>query len=208
MRILAFSDLHDDEYALLALRGVAGQFDHVFICGDSSSTNAFAEAVLSAFPKAFIIPGNGEGEQANKLILGSPGSIHEKRVEIEDGLNVVGFGYSNHTPFGTYGELTEEEIYRRLSKLPIDGNTLLMLHCPPKGHFDDVGKGFHAGSESVRRVIEERKPLAAFFGHIHEHSGMGHIGPTTLVKIPAANTMKACDVTITNKNTNAAVILL
>lgn len=208
MRILAFSDLHDDEYALRALQKIAPGFDHVFICGDSASTNVFAEATLNAFPKAFIIPGNGEDERLNDLILSSPGCVQEKRVEMGDGLNVVGFGYSNRTPFGTYGELSEDEIYSRMSKLPIDGNTLLMLHCPPKGHFDDVGKGFHAGSESVLQIIEEKKPLAAFFGHIHEHSGTGHIGPTSLVKIPAAGAMKACDITITNKNTNALIISL
>nr|QNO54445.1 hypothetical protein IPKNHHKO_00022 [Methanosarcinales archaeon ANME-1 ERB7] len=208
MRILAFSDLHGDEYALQALQKVSGQYDRVFICGDISSTNVFAEAVLKAFPGAFIIPGNREDERLNSLILSQPGCVQERRVEIEDGLNVVGFGYSNHTPFGTYGELSEEEIYSRMSKLPIDGNTILMLHCPPKGHFDDVGKGFHAGSESVLRIIEDKKPFAAFFGHIHEHAGVDHISLTTLVKIPAANTMKACAVTITNKNINAVIITL
>jgi len=208
MRILAFSDLHDDEYALQALSVFSKDFDHVLICGDSASTNVFAKAVLNAFPKAFIIPGNGENERLNDLILSRPGCTHEKRVEIADGLNIVGFGYSNPTPFGTYGELSEDEIYSRLSKLPINSNTLLMLHCPPKGHFDDVGKGFHAGSSSILKIIEEKKPLAAFFGHVHDHSGVGHIGPTTLVKLPAAGTLRACSAKITNKNINAAIISL
>jgi len=208
MKILAFCDLHENEAALEALRPLSSQFDHVFICGDVSRNTLFAEAVLEAFPKGFVIPGNWDNEHVNKLLSSNSQWIHEKRVEIGNGLNVVGFGYSNRTPFNTYGELNEEEIYARLSKLPIDSNTILMLHCPPKGYFDKTPRGDNGGSGAILKVIKEKKPLVALFGHIHEHRGMQRLGPTTLVKLPAADSMCACSLSIENKNINVEFIKL
>lgn len=206
MRLLAFSDLHDDEGALHALGVAARGYDFVLACGDLSQNSIFAESALGMFPRLFIIPGNWENGRINRLLASSPGYAHERRIELGNGLNVVGFGFSNRTPFGTYGELGEAEIYERMSRLPIDGDTLLMLHCPPKGHFDEAGNGVHAGSESILRVITEKKPLAAFFGHIHEHAGVSKLGGTTLVKLPAASSRRACSAMINNKNMDAAII--
>lgn len=208
MRVLAFSDIHEEDAALEKLRLLSPNFDYAFICGDISQSNIFTEAVLEAFPNGFVIPGNWDTEQVNDLLFSSSHSIHEKRVELVDGLNAVGFGYSNPTPFGTYGELSEEELYKRMSKLKIDRNTLLMLHCPPKGYFDDVRGGLHVGSDSILRIITEKKPLAAFFGHVHEHVGVKMLGVTTLIKLPPANEMKACSLEITNKKINVEFITL
>jgi Icc-related predicted phosphoesterase len=208
MRILAFSDLHGEEAALESLRRIAPGYDHVFICGDIAQTNAFAESVLEAFPQAFIIPGNWDSKGVNELLSQKPQWIHGRRIEIGDGLNVVGFGYSPPTPFGTYGELSEEEIYSRMSGLRIDGNTLLMLHCPPKGHFDDVHLVRRIGSSSILRVIEDKKPFAALFGHVHEHSGTSKLGTTELIKLPPASRMHACSVSIKDKRITAEFITL
>ena len=206
MRVLAFSDLHEEEVALEALRRIAGDYDQVFICGDISHSSDFAEDVLRAFPKSFLVPGNWDNKLVNDLLSSKKQWVHEKRVELEDGLNLVGFGYSPPTPFGTYGELSEAEIYARMSKLKIDRNTLLLLHCPPKGHFDNVHLVRHIGSESILKIIEEKKPLAAFFGHAHEVVGTAMLGPTTLVKLPPANSMRAASIEIRDKRIRAEFI--
>lgn len=208
MKILAFSDLHEEEAALEALRSIAPDYDHVFICGDFAKTNSFAEEVLEAFPKAFIIPGNWDTKIVNELASKKPQWIHGKRRELENGLNAVGFGYSPPTPFFTYGELTEEEIYEQMSKLPIDENTLLLLHCPPKGHFDHVHMVRNIGSESILKIIEEKKPFAAFFGHVHEHVGTEKLGSTKLIKLPPANSMRACSLSINDKRISTEFISL
>lgn len=192
MRILAFSDLHEDEAALEALAGLAPAYDRVFICGDVSRSASFAEDVIRSFPKALIVPGNWDSRLANGVLSAAPQWLHGRRVELEGGLNAVGFGYSPPTPFGTHGELAEEDIYRQMSKLPIDSSTLLLLHCPPKGQMDVGLMGRHIGSESILRIIEEKKPLAAFFGHAHEVVGTSKLGTTQLVKLPPANSMRAC----------------
>jgi hypothetical protein len=207
MKALVFSDIHEEEAALDSLAGMAPAYDHVFICGDISQSNVFAEAVIDRFPNSLIIPGNWDSKRVNDLLSGARQWLHERRIELGDGLNAVGFGFSNPTPFGTYGELGEEEILSRMSRLPIDRDTLLLLHCPPKGFFDKVG-GRNVGSSSILKIISEKQPLAAFFGHIHEYNGVEMLGRTMLVKLPAAMDMRACSASINNKKITAEMIPL
>lgn len=208
MKILAFSDLHEEQAALESLARLAPSYDYVFICGDISRSVSFAEDVLKFFPNSFVIPGNWDNERVDETLSASKQWLHGKRVELGDGLNVVGFGYSAPTPFFTYGERSEEEIYVQMSKLPIDRKTLLLLHSPPKGILDEVHLGRHIGSASILKIIDEKKPLAAFFGHAHEALGIKEHDGTTLVKLPPANHMKACSVSITSKKLDVEYIPL
>jgi Icc-related predicted phosphoesterase len=208
MRVLAFSDLHGEEAALASIRKLAAGYDFVFGCGDFSHSVSFVQEAVGSMPNSLVIPGNWDNARVSELLSSGPHSVHGKRVELDEGLNAVGFGYSNITPFGTYGERTEEEFRSALSGLPIDRNTLLLLHCPPKGYFDEVRGGFHAGSGSILEIILRKKPLAAFFGHVHEHSGTAMLGPTTLVKLPAASGMQACSAHIRGGKVSAEFISL
>ena len=207
MKFLVFSDLHDEESALQKLKELAAkeEFDYVLSCGDNSQSISFLEEIMDSFPRFFLIPGNWEGKEANEFLSDSRNCINEKRVELEGGLNIVGFGFSNVTPFGTYGELSEKEIHDRMGRLDIDNNTILLAHCPPFGFFDSV-KGTRTGSHSALEIIEKKKPLVVFFGHIHETSGVRENGGTTFVKVPAANGMKACIAEINNKKTSVSFI--
>jgi Icc-related predicted phosphoesterase len=207
MRILAFSDLHDDEAALESLKSLAPDYDHLFGCGDFSHSSSFAGEIME-LPNCFYIPGNWDNARVSELLSSGPRSVHGKRIELGEGLNLAGFGYSIPGPFGTYGERSEDEFRSSLSRLAIDPNTLLMLHCPPKGYFDEVSEGLHAGSESILEAIKAKKPLAAFFGHVHEHLGTVQLGPTTLVKLPPANEMRVASVEIRKRKISAEFISL
>ena len=207
MRILSFSDLHDDEAALASLKRLAPDYDYLFGCGDLSHSGSFAAELLE-LPNCFYIPGNWDNAWVSKLLSGGPRSVHGRRTELNEGLNLAGFGYSIPGPFGTYGERSEEEILSALSSLDIDANTLLLLHCPPLGYFDEVRGGLHVGSRSILEMIMAKKPLAAFFGHVHEHSGVTLLGPTTLVKLPPANEMRAASVEITDRKISTEFIYL
>ena len=208
MKILAFSDLHEEEAAFEALKELAPEYDHVFICGDISRNVSFAGDVIKAFPNSFIVPGNWDSERVGDLLAESSQWLHGKRAELEGGLNAVGFGYSCPTPFHTFGERNDADMYSGLSKLRIDSNTLLLLHCPPKGHFDIGMLGRRIGSDSILKVINERQPLAAFFGHAHEVMGTSKLGNTTLVKLPPANSMRACSLAIRDKKITVEFITL
>ena len=199
MKFLIISDVHDEEAVLDALDSMYGSYDKLLICGDIGGRLSFAKDLINRFPNCFLVPGNYESKEINEYYASLPQCIHGKRAELGDGLNIVGFGYSNITPFGTYGELTEDKIYQDMEKLPIDSNTLLLLHCPPKGHFDEVRGGHHAGSTSILKIIEQKKPFAAFFGHIHEHMGTEIYNGVQLVKVPAADSIKAVEFDVNNK---------
>jgi len=208
MRILAFSDLHDEEAALDSLEKLAPSYDFVFACGDMTHSRSFAESLVKSLPNSLIIPGNWDSRVVNECLSEKPQWLQERRVELGNGLNAVGFGFSPPTPFYTFGEMNEGEIYSRMSRLPIDRNTLLLLHCPPKGHFDLVHLVRRIGSSSMLKIIEEKKPLAAFFGHVHEHMGVEKFGPTELVTLPPANSMRAASITIRDKRITTEFITL
>lgn len=61
---------------------------------------------------------------------------------------------------------TEEELAEKFSKIP-DDIDILITHSPPYGILDECGNG-HVGSASLLRRINEIKPKAVFYGHIHE----------------------------------------
>jgi hypothetical protein len=208
--LLIVSDIHGEEEALFRIRKrmMSGAFDFLLVCGDISRSVTFVEELVAGLVgKVFLVPGNWDPEPVNKFILGSDSCIHGKKVALSDKIALVGFGFSNITPFGTFGELSEDEIYRRMSKLQIDEKTILLMHCPPRGFFDEV-KGKHIGSESIRKIIEEKKPLIAFFGHAHDYEGKEKYKDTMLIKVPPANKMRGCAVRIEGEKINIEFVVL
>lgn len=191
MRILLLSDLHDEEEVLSRVGHLLkkNRFDYIFVAGDFTRHNiSYIEDFLRLAPHSYIINGNNEHPQVIEFLKNTKNYIHEKKVELGV-YNLIGFGYSPPTPFNTAGEISEDVIYERLSKLPIDNKTILLLHTPPYGCFDETKLG-NAGSHSIRKIIEEKKPFIAICGHIHENEGIGLLEKTTVVKIPAANHFK------------------
>ncbi len=60
--------------------------------------------------------------------------------------------------------------------------TLLVTHAPPYATKTDLlPSGDHAGSKSLRRVIEELQPTLNICGHIHESRGTDKIGQTLVI---------------------------
>ena len=209
IRILALADLHNDEAVLDRLRILEAdrRYDYLVVAGDVTGKNiSYAHEFISIVEQAFWVPGNNENEEIRKIFEEAKFSVHRKRVEIKEGFNVVGFGFSSPTPFKTPGEMPEEEIYAQISTLPIDANTILITHSPPYGLFDDVG--VNIGSKSIRKIIEEKQPKLALFGHVHEHSGKANIGRTICVKIPPASSLKAAAIKIKDGHTEVDFVEL
>lgn len=187
MRILLLADLHGDDSVLDRLRAVAQKYDMIVVAGDLGP-DEYIRNLLSISKNIRWIPGNMErmGSCSSK----EETCIHKKRIELEDGLNLVGFGFSGPTPFGTPGELSEEEIYAQMSELPIDKKTILITHTPPYGVLDDVGGEVHGGSKSLRKIMEEKEPRVLACGHIHHVEGREKIGETTVVQVPEGRTLR------------------
>ncbi len=189
LRIFAFADFHNDEIALEKLEFLLknNKYDYVLIAGDIDNNISYVENLISILKRknAFYVPGNNDNQKTVEMMKDADLLIHKKRVEIKDGYNIVGFGFSNITPFNTPGEMKEEEMYSQISKLDINNKTILLTHCPPKGVLD---KNF--GCEAVRKIVEEKEPMINIFGHIHEIEGREIFHKTLCINLPPAFSYK------------------
>src|ERR1700680_3747241 len=118
-----------------------------------------------------------------------------RMVEIE-GWTMISTGWSNHTPWNTHREETEEALGDRIEamakQVPDASRAIFTLHCPPfKSGLDEApaidadlkllhgGRALRpVGSTAVRTAIEKHQPLLSLHGHIHESKGAIKIGKT------------------------------
>ena len=143
--------------------------------------------VLKGNAKVHALPGNCDHPELLPMFEKEKVDFHENMVAV-DGVKFVGFGGSNPTPFGTPSELGEEEIHAKLSALlgkVGEGKVVLVVHAPPKDTVCDViPDGSHAGSEAIRKIIEEFKPAVCVCSHIHESAGKQEkIGETVVINV-------------------------
>jgi uncharacterized protein len=151
-----------------------------------------------------LIPGNDD-EFVIDEILNRPQyatvNADGKVVDLPGGLQLLACGWSNHTPWQTPREETEDELYARLDALArqVDDprKAVFMIHVPPYDSgldtapildenlrptvsAGDVLRG-PVGSTAVRRIIEEYQPVLSVHGHIHESGGERKIGKTLCI---------------------------
>jgi Icc-related predicted phosphoesterase len=121
-----------------------------------------------------------------------------ERVDELAGRPVMGFAYSQPTPWDTPRELPEEQLGERLAgiadQVPDPERAIFMLHVPPHGSgldeaplldenlrprvtAGDMIRG-PVGSKAIRAAIERYRPALGVHGHIHESPGDVRIGPT------------------------------
>ena len=152
----------------------------------------------------YLIPGNDD-EFVIDHVLNEPGwapvNADGKVVDMPGGLQLLASGWSNHTPWQTPREETEDELYARLDALArqvLDPRrAVFMIHVPPYDSgldtapildenlrptvsAGDVLRG-PVGSTAVRKLIETYQPLLSVHGHIHEAGGERTIGNTLCI---------------------------
>lgn len=152
----------------------------------------------------YLIPGNDD-DFAIDQVLDRPGwtpiNAEGKVLDIPGGLQLLASGWSNHTPWQTPREESEEELYVRLQALAEQvrdpRRAIFMIHVPPHDSgldtaplldenlrptisAGDVLRG-PVGSTAVRRIIEDYQPLLSIHGHIHESGGERKIGKTLCI---------------------------
>lgn len=175
MKILVYSDIHSSEGAIDLLRADTDRYspDLLLVLGDLTHFGpaSFAERFIGAITiKTLAVPGNCDPPEVLDLLEEGGISLHRK-LENVGGFDFVGFGGSNPTPFDTIMEFGEDEIFKTLDALMVEG-AILAAHVPPKGHVDCTSSGMHAGSIAVARIVEKYRPRISFSGHVHEARGM------------------------------------
>jgi uncharacterized protein len=152
----------------------------------------------------YLIPGNDDSFTIDTVLNRdgyAPVNADGRVLDIPGGLQLLSYGWSNETPWKTPREVTEDELYRRLSELADQvrdpRQAVFMIHVPPYDSgldtapildenlrptvsAGDILRG-PVGSTAVRRVIEERQPLLGVHGHVHEAGGEYRLGATVCV---------------------------
>lgn len=131
----------------------------------------------------FAVPGNCDPKSILQVLDKHHVNLHRKCAQFGD-VTFVGLGGSNITPYNTPFEYTEAEIQEELDEPTrnVGENWVLVTHVPPHGtRVDQTIGGQHAGSKSIKQLIERKQPLAALCGHIHEARNTDRVGRTLIV---------------------------
>ena len=175
MKLLIFSDIHNDLCALQKLMDI--EADYYVAAGDMVSwargLDAAGEVMKPKADKVLVLPGNHESVRRIGLFCEKFKfkNFHGQSFEAA-GFHIAGLGCSNPTPFNTPGEYSEAELEERLQPFAALKPLVLICHCPPKNTpLDRVNDKMHFGSVSVARFIDAHQPVRFFCGHIHEAEG-------------------------------------
>ncbi len=188
MKILIFSDIHNDLNALERVMGIAA--DYYIAAGDLVSwgrgLDRCGEVMKPRAEKTWVMPGNNESAPQIERFCADFGFLNFHCVSFEiAGHHLAGLGYSNPTPFNTPGEYTEAELAERLEPFAALKPLVLISHCPPLGTaVDRAAEGKHFGSSAVRDFVVKHQPAYCFCGHIHEAEGAeARIGASIAVNV-------------------------
>ena len=172
-------------------------FQQVMLDGVDRWMGLAAEKLRGTGIRVFVCPGNDDEMEVDDVIRRSDFvELGEGRmVEIGD-FTMISTGWSNHTPWNTHREETEEQLGERIEamakQVPDASKAIFNLHCPPfKSGLDEApaidadlrlmhgGRALRpVGSTAVREAIERHQPLISLHGHIHESKGAIKIGKT------------------------------
>ena len=175
----------------------AETFQQVMLEGVDRWMQMAAEKLRGTGVRCFVCPGNDDEMDVDDVIRRSDlVELGEgKMVEI-DGWTMISTGWSNHTPWNTHREETEEQLGERIETMAKQvsdpSHAIFNLHCPPyKSGLDEApaidadlrllhgGRALRpVGSTAVREAIEKHQPLLSLHGHIHESKGAIKIGKT------------------------------
>lgn len=192
MRILAFSDLHQDLDGARSLAERSGDFDVVIGAGDFASVHRGLEETIDALASietpTVLVPGNNETADAlREAAAGWDAArvLHGETTEI-GGVEFFGLGAGvPTTPWDWSFDLTDEEAEEMLEACP--HGAVLVVHSPPQGHCDRSSSGDHLGSHAILDAIARHEPPLAVCGHIHEAWGQrSRIGPTEIANLGPA----------------------
>jgi len=185
VKIVCVSDIHGKLSSVKKLVSEVSSVDLLLVAGDLTDFGGYSEALEivkeleKIGSKILCVPGNCDTIEVIRALEEKNCSVHGKRVIYKD-IGVAGFGGSSPTPFNTPLEFSEDEIFSKLSI--VEPGDILLTHAPPKNtDLDRVFFGTHAGSISVRRIIEEKRPVLSVCGHIHEGRGVCRIKETIVV---------------------------
>jgi len=190
MRILAFGDIHMNLTGLASIPEI-GTADLLIVSGDltdfggANEARSIIEQIMAVNSTLLALPGNLDRPDVGDYLTSVGVNLHGTNRNL-NGVNFLGLGGSNPTPFNTPSEFSEDELSASLTagqqQIKNNDPVVLVSHPPPLNTRTDViSGGHHVGSSAVRRFIEENQPMICVTGHIHESRAVDTIGKTQIV---------------------------
>lgn len=186
MKLLAFVDLHGSKSGLKKVieRAKKKDIELVLCAGDFTIFSEAQKLILEKLDKigkpVLIIHGNHEDPDSIRKDcrrLKNCKFIHKSAFRW-DGYLFIGWGGGG---FSFRDRRFEKEVKRFRNMIKENDKVVLMTHAPPyKTKIDEIG-GEHAGNKSIRKFIEQVKPVLAVSGHLHECTGEDKIKGTKVI---------------------------
>lgn len=152
--------------------------------------------------RVIFTPGNDDEWSVDDVLAESTFIEHpEGKITIlGDRHEMLSLSWSNHTPWDTPRECSEEELGQKIAALADQiqdmDNAIFNIHVPPYGTGLDNAPELEAGGDRVKRggsimkpvgstavrdAILRYQPLLTLHGHIHESRGVQKLGRTVMV---------------------------
>ena len=193
MRVLILSDFHGyhEAFTKAAFEANRLKVELIALCGDITNFGHVKQARSLMTPltnlnlPTLYVPGNCDLSSFFEEKIYKAQNIHAKCVTIKD-YTFIGVGGAPSCHLNTPLEFPEKWIMNSLNKgykmCPSPKKLIVLSHSPPINTKIDLAYlNKHIGSQSLRRFVEEKKPLAVFCGHVHEASGIDWIGETLVI---------------------------
>jgi len=144
--------------------------------------------VFAALPDpTYLILGNVDNPAIARSFIDQTDAVidAESSVITLEGERFGFVGGALPSPLNVPGEISEEEMERRLNSLgEVD---VLCTHIPPAVDdlcFDTLASHHERGSDDILRYIHDVQPSRAYFGHVHQPLvSVMHIGRTMCVNV-------------------------
>jgi len=194
MRIYAVADIHAKKEHLETICSVSARLqpDLIVIAGDithyfhSKSTIAKLDQLDTPI---VCIRGNSDFKKIEQSIKNTRNiRLLCTFPHYFKGIAFVGANGTIPLPFASRICIREKKLLKNL--LPLNKETILVAHPPPRGVCDRVGNRFCAGSQNLFDFIHTTQPKMLLCGHIHEQAGQGFIKNTLVINC-AVNTIRA-----------------
>src|SRR2546427_12678030 len=172
-------------------------FQQIMLDGVRRWMDMAAEKLRGSRVRVFGCPGNDDEMEVDDVVRESDMvELGEGRMVEIDGFTMISTGWSNHTPWNTHREETEEKLGERIEamarQISDQSRAIFNLHCPPfRSGLDEApaidadlkllhgGRALRpVGSTAVKEAIEKHQPLLSLHGHIHESKGAVKLGKT------------------------------
>ncbi len=183
MKVLFFSDLHNQERFFPLLERKAKEVDLIVCAGDVSIFSFDLEQILkrlNGFGKPLLMIHGNHEEPPHELR-----ALCQKFKNIDffhgeerliNGVRFIGWGGGGFSKYDTQLDIFLQEIRREKREQEKHGllkleKIVLVTHAPPRGtKLDKMWE--YVGCQTIRKAVLQLNPVLAVSGHIHDNAGV------------------------------------